>query len=307
MRWVSCIICQEDRSDPFEAVEDRLLHVEGRFQLVRCAGCGLVYLNPQPTSEEILRYYPPEYYSYVGGRSDVPSWWHRVSRDYGLAKRCRVVTQRQRGGRILDVGCATGFFLGAMRRHGDWELYGVEPNAQAVAYAREHLGLDVFAGPLEEAVFPDEYFDAVTLWDVLEHLPNPRAALTRIRCALKPDGWIFCRVPSLDSLDARLFGPYWAGLDAPRHFYVFSQSTLGHLLDVTGFGFREFCCFGGSYPSFALSLRFWAGEKLPSGRARRLVRRLLESPAIRLAVAPAFYLLDRLRKSAALTACSQRT
>jgi len=193
-----------------------------------------------------------------------------------------------------------------MRRHGDWELHGVEPNAEAAAYAREHLGLNVFAGPLEEAVLPDEHFDAVTLWDVLEHLPNPRAALTSIRCALKPDGWIFCRVPSLDSLDARLFGPYWAGLDAPRHFYVFSQSTLGHLLDVTGFGFREFGHFGGGYPSFALSLRFWAGEKLLSGRAQPLVWRLLESPPIRLAVAPAFYLLGRLGKSAVLTVSAQR-
>jgi hypothetical protein len=87
---------------------------------------------------------------------------------------------------------------------------------------------------------------------------------------------------------------------------VFSERTLGQLLDITGFGFRQYFSFGGSYPSFALSLRFWAGEKLPSGRAQRFLRGLLESPPIRLGVAPYFYLVDRLRRGTALTACARR-
>jgi SAM-dependent methyltransferase len=263
-----------------------------------------LYLNPQPT-EEIDQYYPPSYDSYVGIRPDDQlSWLRRASVNYGLYKRCRAVTRYKEEGRLLEVGCANGMFLNTVRKSGSWDVYGVDINKYAVQYARDQLGLDVFLGQLEETHFPDDFFDVVVLWDVLEHLPNPKSALLEIHRVLTSDGWLIFRVPNLDSFDARLFGPYWAGLDAPRHFFVFSEATLKRLLEISGFTLRRTSCFSGTYPAFVLSVRFWARDHL-SPHAQVWAQRMLESLPVRLLVAPFFQIVDWLKKSTVLTVYAQ--
>jgi len=282
-------------------VHDRLLGIEGEFTLVRCLKCELLYLNPQPTVEEVGRYYPPEYDSYVSAHpSDRLSWLRRTSLSYGLYKRCQAVTRYQEEGRLLEVGCANGVFLNAIRKSGAWDVYGVDINKYAVQYARNEFDLDVFLGQLEEAHFPDDFFDVVVLWDVLEHLPNPKTALLEIRRVLASDGWLIFRVPNLGSFDAKLFGPYWAGLDAPRHFFIFSETTLKLLLEISGFTIKRTSCISGTYPAFVLSVRFWARDHL-SPRAQGWIRRVLESLPVRLLVAPFFQVVDWLKKSTVLT------
>jgi hypothetical protein len=93
MQKINCPLCNVDRSEPVAQVRDRLLGIGGEFTLVKCTGCGLLYLNPQPTSEEIARYYPPEYDGYVGVDLDQMSWLRRLSVKYGLYKRRRAVTR----------------------------------------------------------------------------------------------------------------------------------------------------------------------------------------------------------------------
>jgi SAM-dependent methyltransferase len=300
MREINCPLCNVDQSEFVATVRDLLLGIEGEFTLVRCPGCGLLYLNPQPTIEEIGRYYPPEYDSYVGTHSDQLSWLRRLSVHYGLYKRRRAVTRCLKKGRLLEVGCANGAFLNAMRESGSWDVYGVDISEHAIRYARDQLGLNVFHGQLEEARFPGNFFDVVVLWDVLEHLPNPKAALLEIRRVLAADGWLIFRVPNLDSLDARLFGPCWAGLDAPRHFFVFSEATLKQLLEASGFTLQRTACISGTYPAFVLSVRFWARDHL-SPRTQRWVRRALESLPVRVLVAPFFRVVDWLKKSTVVT------
>lgn len=305
MREIDCPLCDVDHSEPVAQVHDRLLGIEGKFTLVRCSQCGLLYLNPQPTVEEVSQYYPPDYDSYVGIHpNDRLSWLRRASVDYGLHKRCQAVMRYKEEGRLLEIGCANGMFLNAIRKSGSWDVYGVDINEHAVQYAREQLELDVFLGQLEEAHFPDDFFDVVVLWDVLEHLPNPKSALLEIHRVLASDGWLIFRVPNLDSFDAKLFGPYWAGLDAPRHFFVFSEATLNQLLEVSGFTLRRTSCFSGTYPAFVLSLRFWARDHL-SPRAQIWARQVLEFLPVRLLVAPFFQIVDWLKKSTVLTVYAQ--
>jgi len=270
---------------------DFLLHrKEVSATFVKCVSCGLVYQNPRPTFVEMAAHYPPDYESYAPEPdAENSSWLLRQAIRYGVAKRCRYVTRHKRAGRLLDVGCATGIFLQGIRNSGKWEPYGVEINEQVAHIAREH-GLDVRSGTLEQAGFAEGFFDVVTLWDVLEHLHDPAGSLREIYRILKPDGLLVIRVPNASSWDSRLFGRYWAGLDAPRHLYVFTPVTLDALLAANHFRIIARSSQMGTYPTFLLSLRFWSGARDKPSKARDILVKFLYHPVMRLLSAPLFYM-----------------
>jgi SAM-dependent methyltransferase len=293
-------LCKSTTYHFVSAMRDRLLGIEGQFTMVRCADCGLHYLNPQPTLEELERYYPSDYDPFTMPLPTELPLLQRWSVNYGLHKRVRAVTQHKKEGRLLEIGCANGLFLHTMRKTGRWRVQGVDVSEPAVRYARERLELDVFQGELQAAHFPSGAFDAVVMWDVLEHLHDPIATLCEAHRLLGPGGMLFLRVPLLDSWDRSIFGSYWAGWDAPRHLAVFSIDTLKRILTRAGFDLEQITCISGSYPAFALSVRFWARDHL-SERGQRALRRVLDSLPIRLVTSPYFYLVDRLVKSTVAT------
>jgi SAM-dependent methyltransferase len=297
---IPCPLCGGRDTVVVARHRDRLLGIEGEFTTARCTGCGLHYLNPQPAPEELARYYPEAYEPYLAGTQGSASRLKRLSLEYGLAKRCRSVTRHKEGGCLLEIGCANGLFLDAMRRRGKWELQGVDVSPHAVTAARAQLGLKVFQGTLHEAQFTTGAFDAVVMWDVLEHVHDPAATLIEINRILAPDGVLVFRLPLLDAWEHRWFGRYWSGWDAPRHLTLFSKHTLGLMLARSGFRLEKMTCVSGSYLTFVLSLRFWARDHL-SARAQRWLRAILESLPARLATAPFFYLVDRLQKGTAVT------
>jgi SAM-dependent methyltransferase len=208
--------------------------------------------------------------------------------EYGLNKRTRFVTSHKSSGRLLDIGCATGLFLNIIRQKDDWDVNGVEINSHAAKIARDQNGLEIFIGTLEEATYPDNYFDAVTLWDVLEHLHNPSLSLQEIRRILKPDGILVFRVPNGKSWSEKIFGQYWAGLDSPRHLYVFDQFTLRRILEKERFDTLQMSCRSGNYPTFILSVKFWLTGKGYQKSTRRKIIRLLDHPIMRLLTSPIF-------------------
>lgn len=300
MQQIDCPLCGASDFVPALELRDRLLGIDGQFQMVRCARCELHCLNPQPTMAELTRYYPEDYHPFAVPPPDQLPLLQRLSVNYGLHKRRKAVTRYKGGGSLLEIGCANGLFLDAMRQTGHWQLQGVDVSEPAVRYAQEQFGLDVFHGPLEDAKFPDSSFDAVVMWDVLEHVHQPKETLREIHRLLKPDGVFVFRLPLLDSWDQELFGPFWSGWDAPRHLTLFSRHTLKLMLAETGFRMERTACISGGYPVFALSLRFWAGQYL-SGMAQKRLQRILEALPVRLVVAPLFYLIDRLQKSTVVT------
>jgi len=304
MEIIPCPLCGGRNTVVVGRHRDRLLGIEGEFTTTRCTDCGLHYLNPQPTQEELERYYPEAYEPYLAGRDGRLSKLKRLSVEYGLAKRCRAVTRYKAGGRLLEIGCANGLFLNAMRRQGNWELQGVDTSPHAVSAARERFGLDVFQGSLQEAQFATGAFDAVVMWDVLEHVHDPAATLAEIHRILAPDGVLVFRLPILDAWERRWFGRYWSGWDAPRHLTLFSKRTLGLMLARSGFRPKAMACVSGSYLTCVLSVRFWAQEHL-SARGQHWLRVFLESLPVRLATAPFFYLVDRLQKSTVVTVAAQ--
>jgi len=291
MEITTCNLCGSAASEDVKLIPDYLLErPQVVAELVRCRACGLVYQNPRPTLAEMAAHYPQEYEPYTDRTaSKEPNPLLKRAYAYGTQKRTRFVTRRKSGGRLLDIGCASGTFLLGMQAHRGWQVQGVEPSAQVAAYARAMHNLDVFPGTLEEANFPTGAFDCVTMWDVLEHVHDPLGTLREISRVLSDDGILVIRVPNLASWDAQIFGDAWAGLDAPRHLFVFRPETLGAMLAQACFEMVELSCGIGGYVTFVLSIRFWMTARHWSEETRQRVTQILYHPAARLASAPFFW------------------
>lgn len=292
MEKTICNLCKGNDYVELFTIPDLLLnHREVEATFVKCNDCGLVYQNPRPAPGEMDQHYPPEYESFLDlSDPGQTSWLLRKAINYGSRKRGRFITRHRHSGRLLDIGCATGFFLNGMRKQGDWELHGVEVNPYAAQIAREKHNLQVRIGTLRESSYSDSYFDAVTMWDVLEHLHDPLANLEEIARILAPDGILIIRVPNLDSWDARIFKHNWAGFDSPRHLYVFSPRTLDQLLDRAGFDIIGRSSHSGNYTTFLLSLRFWINSQDQLPKYSDLLIKFLYHPILRIYSAPFFYL-----------------
>lgn len=293
---VNCHICGSNSFIKVVEGPDRMFPAEETFCFVRCTECGLIYLQPRPTPDEMSRYYPSTYAPHQQGRSSLSSvrkWLY----EYGLRQRCRVITSRKVGGRLLDVGCANGTFLAAMDRLAGWEVEGVELSEGAVAHARER-GLQVFAGKLLDVKLPARAFDVVTLWDTLEHLYQPLDTLVEIHRILKPQGLLVLRLPHLESINRRLFGRYWGGWDAPRHLHLFPHSLLKRKLRDIGFMQVETLGLSGTYADFVISLKFWGQAKIQGERWRHRWSKVIRSLGIRGLLLPYTVLADKLRRGA---------
>jgi 2-polyprenyl-3-methyl-5-hydroxy-6-metoxy-1,4-benzoquinol methylase len=307
METVFCNQCGSADSVEIGCIPDLLLErLDVTARLVRCRRCGLVYQNPRPTLEEIGQHYPQEYEPYTDYASQRQiNPLLRRAYSYGINKRCRFVTKHIKNGKLLDIGCAAGTFLLGMRDQGGWEVEGVEPSAGTAELARRH-NLKVFTGTLEEARYADDSFDAVTMWDVLEHVHDPAGTIREIHRVLKPGGILLVRVPNLASWDARLFGDAWAGLDSPRHLFVFTPQTLRRTLQNQGMQVIEESSKIGSYVTFVLSVRFWMTARRVRPATQQRVSRLLYHPVARVASAPLFYIPSQIKRGPLLVTVSRK-
>jgi SAM-dependent methyltransferase len=296
-----CLVCGADDFRTYFNLQDWGYELPGEFRLVVCQACGHIYQTPRPTQTAIGAFYTRDYQPFRRSIAEEPHAWHRTWQHLQWRPRCLQVARLRASGRLLDVGASTGLFLNEMRRYGEWTLAGVELDARAAQYARDSFGLDVFCGQIEDALWQDNSFDVITLWDVLEHLPSPRTALTKIRKLLTDAGWLILSVPNASSIDARLFGPYWIGLDPPRHMSAFTLAGLKRLLTETDFEVEAAYCFYGRYTAFALSAQQWLHAHLHRSSSRRLLERLLFLPVWRYLTLPYFWTLDRLRLGAIIT------
>jgi SAM-dependent methyltransferase len=189
-----------------------------RFALGRCQSCGIVFTDPAPT--DLDRHYPPRYRKYRGiVELPLGALYRRRARGWARAFR--------RPGRALEIGCGEGAMLDELRRAG-WGVLGVE------RVARPGDGLPVVAATLDQ-VGPDGSFDLVILFQTLEHLPDPLAALRHCRRLLAPGGRLVVSVPNHASWQARWFGRKWFHLDVPRHLFHFDPASLRACLDRAGF------------------------------------------------------------------------
>jgi 2-polyprenyl-3-methyl-5-hydroxy-6-metoxy-1,4-benzoquinol methylase len=240
MEYVVCNLCGADNTKFRFLVRDRNSKEKSVFNLVECKTCGLVYLNPRPTKEEINEYYPPWYHSRAEKEIvDIEKTmiWGIPWRE-AMQKKAKPILRHKKEGRILDIGCGDGSLLKFMKELG-WETHGIDFNEGSANYAREVLGLDVFAGRLEEVSCPEDFFDIIILFHVLEHLPDPLKTLERVRPLLKEDGVLLIEVPNFASFEARVFRSRWIGIAAPVHLHQFAPHTLEAMLKSAGFNTIE--------------------------------------------------------------------
>jgi SAM-dependent methyltransferase len=138
---------------------------------------------------------------------------------------------------LLDVGCGSGTFLHVARQYG-FKPHGMDVSARAAEIAGRQYGIPVRQGGIGSRVWDGQTFDFITMFHVLEHVPEPKLALESVRELLRPGGRLIIQVPNISSVQARIFGRLWYGLDVPRHVINFTPRALGHLLEEIGFGFR---------------------------------------------------------------------
>jgi len=236
MEYVKCNICGFDDPKFILRARSRVTN-EGKkfFKLAKCRRCGLVYLNPRPDEEEIKEYYPPWYHSRTQAKvTDITKTkiWGIPWRE-AMKNKAEPILRYKKKGRILDIGCGDGSLLIFLKESG-WQTYGVELLDSSSLYARDVLGLTVFSGRFEEANYPEESFDVITLFHVLEHLPDPSGTLKKARLLLRKDGFLLIEVPNFHSFEAKIFRSKWVGISAPLHLYHFTPRTLRMMLKSCG-------------------------------------------------------------------------
>jgi SAM-dependent methyltransferase len=212
----------------------------GLFAIAECDSCRVQFLDPMPTETYLAGAYPSDYYSYQAAFAGV-----RKSKLVRLAKTAMryaiyfhaLKTKDPKfpfPGTLLDIGCGSGRFMVEMRDKG-WKVYGVEVSESAAKLGRKLSGLDIFAGTLDQARFPDASFDYVRSNHSFEHIHNPNEILVEIRRILKPGGRLFVGVPNVRGWAARRFGPHWWYLGAPVHTFGYDPQSLSSLLRSHGF------------------------------------------------------------------------
>ncbi len=227
-RSVACPACGSGRK--------RETWDSGDFAFVRCATCGLLRQDPQPEPEAIAARYDASYLEYeIGNQFAFRDLELRAFRDVGFGPRP--------GSSFLDVGCATGALLAFLRDAGV-DAKGVEIGAENAAYARDHFGLDVFTGRLEDAPYADACFDVVHAAHLIEHLNDPRGFLERARALLKPGGELVLTTPNEASFQGRLLRGRWRSA-IRDHLFLFSPDTLARLADRAGFAPIKRATWGG--------------------------------------------------------------
>jgi len=233
---MSCPVCLNPVTAPALVGTDFLFESTSKtFTLYSCEACRCLFLHPMPDSREIERFYPADYW-WNARRSGGLKKLESVYRKLALRDHIAFITKAagDRGVDVLDVGCGSGTLLGLLKHRG-FRVTGLDFSAEAAAIAKAENGVDVAVGTLEEAHFPAESFDVVTLFHVMEHVTNPRLVLAQVSRVLKPNGVAILQVPNIESWQFKIFGARWYGLDIPRHVIDYSRNSMLKLLAASGF------------------------------------------------------------------------
>lgn len=204
------------------------------FPIRRCTACAFLFVHPQP-ADGTAELYNGGYFCGAGDGFGYMNYEDDKIAMRPFFERVLDVVESARPlrGAFLDVGAATGFFLKLAVGRG-WAAKGVEVSDYACRVA-EAAGLTVHCGTLESASFPEASFDVITLLDVIEHVPSPKATIAECQQVLKPGGLIFLNTPDTASLWARLFGKRWHAYCPPEHLSCFNAANLSRLLEHSGF------------------------------------------------------------------------
>lgn len=221
----ACPVCTAPHPIPWLSAPDRFNGRTKQYQLLRCSSCSMVWLDDPPSKAEMGDHYGSDYDRVISYAAKAPDHW--------FGRRDELRRLKPSGGAVLDLGCASGGFLSTLKGP-SWKLYGIEMSEDAASTARNRCGAEVFVGDVLDAPFAAASFDAITCFNVFEHVYEPGAVLARVSEWLKPGGVFFTMMPNIDSAGARIFKSYWYALELPRHLHHFSPATLRKITQSVG-------------------------------------------------------------------------
>ena len=228
----NCPLCDDSRNALVYRVIVPSGNHAGVFELRRCQSCDIVFVSPRLSDDELSKLYDEDFYFSTG-------WSYETLAssviEFIQSRRRHRVERHVQPGRLLDIGSGDGRFAHHMAHHG-WDATGIDfsPAAQEFAH-RFRSSARFLQGSLEDYHFPARSLDLVTLWQVLEHIGEPRPLLQRCYNLLEPGGMFVASVPNIDGWSSRLTRERWWGLDVPRHLVHYSPSTLRCSLEQAGF------------------------------------------------------------------------
>lgn len=220
-----CRICGSSDTTPFSE--------KNGFHLAQCNACRLVQVADDLSDVQLETYYDEGFFD------DTYDWlkeWRGRKKEYEkfhfrMKEIERFMPEK---GTLLDIGCSFGFFLDVARQRG-WQVAGIDVGESAIRFAKEELELDVYVSDIEGAPFPSGQFDAVTLWNVIEHVPDPLADFRQINRVLKVGGIAVFTTGDVGSLFARIMGKHWRMLIPPIHISNFHIDAVKVMLEQSGF------------------------------------------------------------------------
>jgi len=239
--------------------------------VLRCVSCGLIFSSPRPSTADISRFFQSEYIEDE----------RRAAEDFTAYRASALKTEAScvrsmlpQGGRLLDVGCASGAFMAEMARDSRWTVSGIEPSRFAAGFARSTHGLDVYCGFLRDAALTENHYDVVTSLDSFYFHPEPNEDLREIRRILRPGGLLVVEIPGLQfrllkntGILSRLIYGVPARLNARLHLFFYSSQTLTALASRHDFALlRKFPQQGPLYGSAVLRIAnhayYWLFSRL---------------------------------------------
>jgi len=188
----------------------------------------MLITHPQPSLENLDKYYESEdYISHTDSKRSLFEKLYHFIKSIALKNKLNLINSLQpRKGKILDIGAGTGDFLSVAKNNG-WKTVGVEPSDKAKAIAKSK-GVSFVSVTSE---LENHSFDVISMWHVLEHVPDLDKQIKELKRLLKPTGTLIIAVPNFKSFDAKYYGKFWAAFDVPIHFWHFSKTAVKLLFE----------------------------------------------------------------------------
>lgn len=229
-----CPCCGGQSWNNLFAVIDHSISQES-FNLIICKACAMVATSPRPTNDKLGEYYKSEkYISHSGTSQGIVNQIYLHARKVSLKWKYQIIKKLHTTGALLDFGCGTGEFMHHMKSAG-WQVAGMEPSNDARTKAELLSQTSIYK--TEESI--SGYYDVITLWHVLEHLPDPNGTIEKLKSLLTDSGTILIAVPNHWAFDGQHYGAHWAGYDVPRHLWHFNQNAMVQLLQNCGLHVKQ--------------------------------------------------------------------
>lgn len=209
-----CIVCGNDKTKKLYDV------------LLQCLGCGFIRADSDVTQEDLKELYDKKYFF---GEEYADYLKEEKALRKNFKRNLKLISKFCPSGRMLEIGCAYGFFLDLARQNYDVE--GIEINEEACSYAKEQFNLNVKCGDFLEHDFTENYYDIVAMWATIEHVKSPDLYIKKISRLLKPGGIFVCTAPDIGSTLAKIQKKKWRQIHPPTHLNYFSKNTLEKLLN----------------------------------------------------------------------------